>query len=165
MAHIPKSLVTAFLASTCTMRLTMVIVEQKTVHLHLTATAPTACCPCCAVPSSAVHCRYQRRLTDLPWGRRLVRLQLTVRKFVCRQPTCQRHIFTERLPDLVAAHVRKTGRLVAALQAIGMALGGNTGARLAARLRVPTSAAPLLRLVRGAPIRPMPGLHQIGVDE
>ena len=50
-------------------------------RLQLTATAPTAACPCCAVPSSSIHSRYQRHLTDLPWGTRAVRIQLTVRKF------------------------------------------------------------------------------------
>jgi hypothetical protein len=88
-----------------------------------------------------------------------------VRKFVCRHPTCERRIFTERLSDLVAAYARRTCRLVAALQAIGVALGGNAGARLAARLRLSTSAATLLRLVRGAPIPPMPILQEVGVNE
>jgi transposase len=48
------------------------------------------------MPSSSVHSRYQRHLTDLPWGARLVRLQLTVRKFVCRQPTCAADFSPER---------------------------------------------------------------------
>jgi transposase len=67
----------------------------------------------------------------------MVRLQLMVRKFVCRNPHCKRRIFTERLPELVPAYARKTRRLITILQAIGMALGGNAGARLAGRLRLP----------------------------
>jgi hypothetical protein len=39
-----------------------------------------------------------------------VRIQLMVRKFVCRNPTCARRIFTERLPELVAVYARKTHR-------------------------------------------------------
>jgi transposase len=88
-----------------------------------------------------------------------------VRKFVCRDSTCTRRIFTERLPDFVATYARKTCRLVKALQAIGAALGGNAGAQLAARLQLPTSAATLLRLVRAAPISPLPALQEVGVDE
>jgi DNA-binding NarL/FixJ family response regulator len=79
--------------------------------------------------------------------------------------TCARRIFTERLPDVAAPYARKTMRLVNALQAIGIALGGNAGARLAAHLRLSTSAATLLRLVRAAPIPSMPGLQALGVDE
>jgi transposase len=112
-----------------------------------------------------VHSRYQRRLTDLPWGRQAVRIHLTVRKFRCRNRACGRRIFTERLPDLVAAYGRHTHRLATALRAIGLALGGNTGARLAARLRLPTSPSTLLRLVRGTPIPPTPALQVVGVDE
>ncbi len=55
--------------------------EDASVQLQLTMTVPTAACPCCAVSSSSVHSRYQRHLTDLPWGMRAVRIQLTVRKF------------------------------------------------------------------------------------
>jgi transposase len=70
--------------------------------------------------SSSVHSRYQRHLTDLPWGTHAVHLQLTVRRFLCRTPTCARRIFTERLPDFAATHARKTMRLVTALQAVGV---------------------------------------------
>jgi transposase len=134
-------------------------------RLQLTPTAPTACGPCCTVPSSAIHTRCQRHLTDLPWGTCSVRIQLLARKFVCPNPHCERRIFTERLPDLVSAYARKTCRLVAALQAIGVVLGGNAGARLAARLWVPTGAATLVRLVRGALIPPMRALHEVGFNE
>jgi transposase len=139
-------------------------VEDESMRLQLTATAPTAACPRCAVPSSSVHSRYQRRLTDLPWGARAVRIQLTVRKFLCRNRACGRRIFTERLPELVAAYGRKTHRLVTILRAIGMALGGQAGARLAARLQLPTSPATLLRLVRATPMPHTPALQVIGVD-
>ena len=98
--------ITALLSSTRELRRTEVTVEDASVRLQLTATAPTACCPCCTVPSSSVHSRYQRHLTDLPWGTRPGRLHLTVRKFVCRNAACVRRIFTERLLDLVAAYAR-----------------------------------------------------------
>jgi len=55
--------------------------------------------------------------------------------------------------------------LATALRAVGLALGGNAGARLAARLRLPTSPSTLLRLVRGAPTPPTPALQAVGVDE
>src|SRR5919198_1014374 len=131
---------------------------------ELRTTAAAACCPCCAVPSASVHSRYQRHLTDLPWGTRPIRFQLTVRKFVCRNPTCGRRIFTERLPTLVAPYARKTPRLVAALQAIGMALGGQAGARLTKRLGFPASRDTLLRLVRRLSLLVIPPLRVIGVD-
>jgi transposase len=156
---------TKLLPPTRGIRFTEVIVEDQSVQVRLTTTAPTAACPDCATASSSVHSRYQRRLADLPWGLLAVRLQLFVRKFVCRDVSCTRRIFTERLPDVAAPYARQTTRLVNALQAIGIALGGNAGARLAAQLRLPTSASTLLRLVRAAPIPHIPALQAVGVDE
>jgi transposase len=74
-----------------------------------------------------MHSRYQRRLADLPWGTWTVWIQLTVRKFRCRNRACGRRIFTERVPDLVAAYGRHTHRLATVLRAIGLALGGPSG--------------------------------------
>src|SRR5919109_727822 len=165
MTHDLQTLITALLPPTWAVRLTKVTMEQATMQLQLPATAPTAACPRCTVSSSSIHSRYQRHLTDLPWGTRAVHLQLTVRKFFCRNPTCVRRIFTERLPNLVATSRRHTQRLVTALGATGLALGGNAGARLAARLRLPTSPATLLRLVRTAPVPQPPALQAVGVDE
>jgi hypothetical protein len=68
------------------------------------------------------------------------------------------------VPGLVAVYGRHTHRLAATLRAIGRALGGNAGARLAARLRLPTSPSTLLRLIRGMFTPPGPALQAVGVD-
>jgi transposase len=153
------TVMTHLLPPTRAVRLTDVTVEPTDVCLELTTTAPVAGCPRCAVPSSSVHSRYQRRLTDLPWSTRPVHIQLTVRKFICRNPNCPRRIFTERVPALVAAYARKTQRLIA------VALGGQAGARLAHRLGLPASRDTLLRLVRLLPLPNMPPVSAIGVDD
>jgi transposase len=88
-----------------------------------------------------------------------------VRKCLCRNASCARRIFTERLPEFVATYARKTTRLITTLRAMGVTLGGNAGARLAARLRRSTSASPLLCLVRTAPVLATPAPQAIGVDE
>ena len=160
-----QTLITELLPPTRGIRLTEVTVQDESVQLQLTAIAPTALCPDCAVPSSSIHSRYQRRLADLPWGSLAIRMQLIVRKFVCCHLTCARRIFAERLPDFAAPYARKTMRLVNALQAIGIALGGQAGTRLAARLRLPTSPSTLLRLVRATSVPHTPALQAIGIDE
>jgi transposase len=165
MRHERHTLATTLFPPTHVVRLTQLIVEKAAIWVQLTATAPTAACPSCAVPSSAGHRRYQRHPMDLPWGRHAVRLQLTGRKVVCRNATRPRRIFTERLPNLIAPSARKTQRLITALRAIGLALGGQAGARLAARLQLPTSPATRLRLVRAAPMPHPPALRAVGGDE
>ena len=153
------------LPPTWAVRLTEVTMESAKVCLQLTITAVAASCPRCAVPSSSVHSRYQRHLTDLPWGTRPVSIRLTVRKFVCRNGSCPRRIFTERIPELMAPYARKTHRLIAVLQAIGVALGGQAGARLAQLLGLPASRDTLLRLVRRLSLPGDPPLRAIGVDD
>jgi transposase len=160
-----RTFVTHLLPPTRSVRLTGMAIEPEYVLLQVTTTAPAANCPRCAVPSSTVHSRYQRRLADLPWGTRPVRLQLRVRKFVCRNASCPRRIFTERVPELAASYARKTCRLITTLQAIGVALGGQAGTRLTQRLGLPTSRDTLLRLIGRLPLPNIPPLSAIGVDD
>jgi len=147
------------------MRLTDVIVEPEDVCCQLTTTAPAACGPRGAVPSSTGPSRDQRHLTDLPWGTRPVHIPLTVRTCVGRHLHCTRRIFTARVPALVAAYARKTQRLIAALQALGVALGGQAGARLSQRVGLPARRDTRWRLVRRVPLPVIPPLRAMGVDE
>jgi Transposase/zinc-finger of transposase IS204/IS1001/IS1096/IS1165 len=165
MSHELHRFATISLPPTRRVRLTHVTVQKASVQLQLTATAPTAACPLCGVPSASIHGRYRRCLTDLPWGTRVVRIHLMVRKFVCRNPSCVRRIFTERFPHLVAPYARKTPRFIMVPQAIGIALGERAGVWLATRLQLPTSPSTLLRLARAAPMVHTPALQAVGVDE
>ena len=133
--------------------------------LQVTATRPRVCCPLCQTPTSRVHSRYTRTLTDLPWGPYTIRWQLHGRKFFCDHPACARQIFTERFPTVAAPWARRTLRLAERLRACGLALGGELGARLGHRLGLRTSPATLLRLVQGAPMPPAAAPQVRGVDE
>jgi transposase len=106
--------------------------------LHLAATddritavvetiAVSAPCPQCGQLSSHVHSRYSRSVADLHWHDVPFRLRLHVRRFFCAEPTCSRHVFTERLPGLIAAYARRAQRLDTWLCAVGFALGGRQG--------------------------------------
>lgn len=127
---------------------------------------PQACrCPRCGHWSRRVHSRYLRKLADLPWqGRRAVLLWRS-RRWFCDNLACPQRIFTERQPDVAASYARRTVRLHAALSAIGLACGGELGARLAARLAMPVSSASLLRLIRRLPLPDAPAPHVVGVDD
>ncbi|MDG3005942.1 ISL3 family transposase [Paludisphaera mucosa] len=114
----------------------------------MTPTSPTAACPTCGCSSPRVRSRYVRRLADLPCRGSEVRLLLTVRRFVCTVETCPRRIFAERLPGLAGSRARATESLRNAQEAIGDALGGEAGSRLAGRLAMSASPDTLLRRVR-----------------
>jgi transposase len=129
------------------------------------STAPTAACPYCGTPSDRVHSRYRRTAADLPCHGRPLTLRLVVRRFRCIDPGCPQAIFCERLPELLDARARTTARLTGAHRAIGFALGGEAGARLADHLDMPTSPDTLLRRVKGAAGTPAPPPRYVGVDD
>jgi transposase len=138
-------------------------VENLTVHL--TTTLPTAACPLCGHDTSRVHSRYTRRLDDLPCLGRCVRLQLAVRRFACPQPGCPRRIFTERLPGFAAPWARTTDRLRQTQTDIGSSLGGEAGARLAARMAIIASPDTLLRRVKRLEYEPTGPPRVVGIDD
>src|SRR5438105_13156858 len=135
------------------------------ITLEVAATPARVPCPLCHVQTTRVHSRYTRTVADGPWGTYAVRLQVRVRKFFCDHPACPRQIFTERLPPVVAPWARRTLRLAQHLSALGLALGGQAGARLAACFQWRTDPDTLLRLVRAAPTPDVSALQVIGVDE
>lgn len=139
--------------------------DEQAITIQVTTTAPEACCPLCHQRSSRVHSHYVRQVADLPWQGIAVRLQLRVRRFFCDHPTCQRTIFTERLSGLVAPYARKTVRLAQVLEVIGMALGGEAGARLLTSLGMAASPDTLLRLIRRASLVNLPTPRVLGVDD
>lgn len=138
-------------------------IENLTIHLAITA--PTAACPLCGHDTPRVHSRYTRRLDDLPCLGRCVRLQFAVRRFACPQADCPRRIFTERLPGFAAPWARTTDRLRRAQTDIGSSLGGEAGARLAARMAITTSPDTLLRRVKRLKNEPAGPPRVVGIDD
>ena len=132
--------------------------------LVVTTTQPDPRCPECGHPAQRVHSRYERTVADLPWQGLAVHLRLRSRRFFCDQRDCERAIFTERLPGLVTRYGRRTLRLAEMVQLLGVALGGEGGARLAERLGMAVSADALLqRLRQGARAAGTPRV--LGVDD
>lgn len=156
---------TPFFPTSPSLQLEQVVIEPQAVVFVLRTVAATAPCPECGQLSDRVHSRYRRRLTDLPAQGRAIRVQLLARRFFCPAAGCPRRIFTERLPEIVAVRGRTTARLHDAHCDIGFALGGEAGARLAARLAMPTSPDTLLRRVRKAPLPGRPFVRVLGVDD
>src|SRR6266853_831563 len=105
-------------------------------------------CPLCAIPARRIHSRSVRTLADLPWADYRVRLQLRVRKWLCRNRHCRRRIFTEPLPTVTAPWARRTLRLAQRLGAVGLALGGKAGVHLSRDWDLAVSRNTLLRLLR-----------------
>lgn len=146
-------------------RITALTVDCAGVTVALATTDDTSACPRCRSVSATVHARYRRSLGDRPCLGLPVVYAVTVRKFVCRRRDCPQRVFCERLPELADAHARTTGELADTHRHLGLALGGEAGARLATKLAVPTSPDTLLRRVKDAPDEPTPRPRYIGLDD
>src|SRR6476660_8874236 len=82
-------------------------------HLRVSVTAPSACCPVCQRESTHVHSHYLRSLWDLPVACLAVHLHLRVRRFFCDARDCPRRTFVERLAALMQPYAHRTTRLAA----------------------------------------------------
>jgi len=122
-------------------------------------------CPDCGTLGTARHGSYQRHPADLPSLGRAVRLNLTVRRLRCLNPSCSRRTFCLPAPSLLAPHARRTRRLAKAQQCVSLAINARAGARLLTNLSMPASASTLLRLMHTAPLPRVARARAIGVDD
>lgn len=133
--------------------------------LVLSSTRRSGRCPLCHKRSDRVHSRYRRTLTDLPLRGFPVSLQVQVRRFFCPRRRCPRKTFVESLGMLATSRARRTHRVEQVHQRIGLALGGNPGARHSAEIGLKASASTLLRQIHRLP-NPETGLVRVlGVDD
>jgi len=147
----------------------MVIGQVEIAPAQLTveviSTQPFARCPSCGSPSDHVHWKSRRTVHDVPCAGRRVVLRLCVRKFFCREPSCQRKVFAERLPDLVQPWARVSNRLLEELKALGLAASAQVKERLAPRLGMKVKAPTLLRYLRAIPPPAKTSVRVLGIDD
>ena len=124
-------------------------------------------CPLCGEVSRSRHSCYCRCLQDFPWQGVSVQLWATVGRFRCRNSSCPRKIFCERLPQIARAYGRQTERASEIVRLIGYVAGGLSGQRILGRLSIATSDDTVLRRVRQEPAREPSALpiRNLGVDD
>lgn len=140
-------------------------VRDNTITLGLTACRSAVPCPGCSTLTARVHSRYRRLIADLPWSGVAVSIDLYTRRLFCDQASCSRRTFSEPLPPLVARYGRRTLRCEQVLYALALALGGEPGARLAARFSLRVSADSLLYRVRQTSQENAHAPRVLGVDD
>lgn len=155
----------AFLPDPTSLHLLHIETEGNVITMVVRTTACEAKCSLCENTSTKVHSRYMRLLADLPWMGYAVRLKLHLRRFFCENPDCQRQIFAERLPKVVAPYARRTLRLHELLTLIGFAVGGEAGRKLVEGMKLSTSPDTLLRLIRTAQEPSHATPRVLGVDD
>ncbi|MFE0206895.1 transposase family protein [Streptomyces sp. NPDC058985] len=122
-------------------------VRHEAIRIDVCSTAAGAACPDCGSESTRVHSSYLRFPADAPSGGRQVVLRLRVRRFFCPESSCARRTFAEQLSGLARRHSRWMERLRSTLTAVGLALAGRAGARMAQAFGVSISRSAVLRLL------------------
>ena len=95
-----------------------------------------------------MHSSYRRYLQDLPWQGLAVQIWLIVGRFRCRNKSCPRKIFCERLPGVARVYGRQTDRVSEIVRLVGYIAGGRPEQRILIRLSLPTSDDTILRRIR-----------------
>jgi hypothetical protein len=138
---------------------------RGTVWLWARPRARAAICTGCGQDSVRVHSRYERRVADAAVAGWRVVLRVRVRRFVCGIAGCPVKTFAEQIEGLTTRYGRRSVPLAEMVTAIGVALAGRAGSRLAARLGLATGRNVLLRLVRGLPDPQVGAVSVLGVDD
>ncbi len=147
------------------MDLDSIEVHDQTIIVHLHATFPTAACPQCGTAGSRVHSRDPRTIADVAFGGRNLVLKLLVRKWICTEASCSRHMFAERFPEVVQRYARMTDRVIKALQSAGVLTNGADAAQIAESFGVPTTAKTIIRRVLQLPLPSEGEVAKVGIDE
>jgi len=139
--------------------------DGEAIRVEARCTPTRAACPDCAHWTERVHSSYLRFPADLPAAGRSAQLVLRVRRFFCTATACGRRTFVEQVPGLTRRYGRVTERLRQTMGAIGLALAGRAGARLAQVMGIATSRTTLLRRVMDLPDPAAPEPRAVGVDD
>ncbi|MCZ0991795.1 ISL3 family transposase [Streptomyces diastatochromogenes] len=139
--------------------------DGETIRIEARCTLTGAACPDCGQWTERVHSSYLRFPADLPTAGRRAELALRVRRFLCAATACGRRTFVEQVAGLTRRHGRVTERLRQAMGAIGLALAGRAGARLAQLMGIITSRTTLLRWVMDLPDPTTAEPRAVGVDD
>ncbi|MFE7791558.1 transposase family protein [Streptomyces sp. NPDC057460] len=140
-------------------------VSNEAILIEARCTMTGSDCAGCGGWSEQVHSSYLRFPADVPSAGKRVRLCLRVRRFVCGNALCERRTFVEQIAGLTRRYGRWTERLRSTLAAVGLALAGRAGARMAGVFGVAVSRSTVLRLVEALPDPEPPVPRVVGVDE
>jgi transposase len=160
-----SSFLESLLPSDVKIRIESVALDANDIVVEAATRSRSSPCPRCRRRSATLHSRYRWQLRDHPCRGRPLRLTLSTGRFFCTNARCRQRIFCERLSGLAQPRARTSVDLAQSHRSIGLALGGEAGARLAAALSVPTSPDTILRRVKTEPGEPSPPPRYVGIDD
>jgi transposase len=143
----------------------MLSATKQEVQIRVISNRLSCACPRCSKPSSAIHSYYRRKPLELPCAGQVIHLELSVKKFFCREKECSQKIFAERLPAFLEPSSRLTVRLRTIVQAIVGAFNAKAGARLGAQLGIQLSRTTFLHSLKQVQIPSVGQVEHVGIDD
>ena len=138
----------------------------NTLFLDLHSNKKSAYCPYCGKGSRKIHSKYVRKLTDLPILQYMVVLNLTSRKFFCKNASCLKGTFCEQFCEQIKPYQRRTERLNSQLQHILLhAISISEGSRICKVTNTPISTSTALRLIYNLALPKADQVERLGVDD
>jgi transposase len=147
------------------LEITAVSTSKQELQIRVTSHRPNSIFPRCSNPSQAINSYYRRKPLELPCAGQRVRLELTVKKFFCREKSCPQKIFAERLPEFLEPSSRLTSLLRTMVQAIAGAFNAQGGARLGVHLGIGLSRMTYLRSLLRFSVPPVDQMKHVGIDD
>ncbi|GGR50883.1 hypothetical protein GCM10010219_65100 [Streptomyces netropsis] len=127
--------------------------EVVAVRARTKSGVPTGCTGC-GRSSAWCHSRYVRRLADVALGGRPLRIDLSVGRLYCENPSCPKVTFAEQVPGLTVRYQRRTPFLQGLVESVGVLLAGRGGARMPRILNTTLSRCTVLSQLMRMPLPP-----------
>lgn len=134
-------------------------------YIFASSTQGVSPCPTCGQMSEHIHSQYTRYPADVPWGGYVLKLELKVFRFFCKNRMCKQRVFCQRHPHFLATHAQATQRFNESIQKIALEAGGEGGHRLGKALGIQRSADTYLRQLKQVPIPEIESPRVVGIDD
>lgn len=138
--------------------------QQNELSIYASSKTKGSRCPACGMLNYSVHDRYDRTVRDLPVFQNSTTIQLRTRKFKCKNPKCDRKVFSEQISHVVR-YSRRTVRVSKLLDRLSIELTGKQGSMLASLLFLRVSASTLTRIAIKQPLPEIKQPRVLGVDD
>jgi hypothetical protein len=148
------------------LKVTRAVATPERVTIEAAPRSTSAACPVRCNSSWRVHSSYQRVLHDLPWQGSPSDDPHRGSPFSLSEPPLRSPYICRASGGCAACFRPPTGRLRDLQHHLGLALGGEAGARLATRISAPISPDTLLRLASARrPTAMVPVPRVLGIDD
>lgn len=137
---------------------------HATIKIYASFKTKQCRCPNCGKYSNTIHDHYFRTITDLPVFQNKTIIILKTRKFRCKNPKCNKKVFSEQTPNILR-YSRRTKRTTEILDSLSIELTGNLGSILSKQLLITVSRSTITRIAHNQQLPEIKQPKVLGVDD